>query len=423
MKSSHCRRGAALLLGAALQFSLTACAPAGNAPTPPPDDGLPAESVHVLGLTAKQRMEDYEYFWSNLRDSYPCWGILEREGVNVDAIYREYKDLIAENDSDVSFYSALYSSLWRLGQNGHLRLVEPPAYEEMRASIAAYRGSGQARWAEIVESPATVAGYERLSEMMALLDEDGGADGSPSEESAANVTTLLLPGMGAAYVKIDSFVRDIAADKSVLDAFYGRLEGYSDLIIDLTANSGGSELYWQDLLVAPNIDAPLSCENYALTRMSENNRPYLENVFRPDELIPIDRLPDLPGLAPEDRALATHFVKSTLSVSPAPERSPFRGRVWVLVGELVYSASESFAVFCQQTGFATLVGTQTGGDGIGALDPILLQLPNSGILIRFTALFGLNPDGGSNEEHGTTPDVLSPENGNPLVTALRAIQG
>ena len=79
-------------------------------------------------------------------------------------------------------------------------------------------------------------------------------------------------------------------------------------------------------------------------------------------------------------------------------------------------------MFCQATGFATLVGSQTGGDGIGALDPILMRLPNSGILIQFTMMYGLNPDGSSSEEAGTAPDILSPAGEPALVTALRAIR-
>ena len=69
-----------------------------------------------------------------------------------------------------------------------------------------------------------------------------------------------------------------------------------------------------------------------------------------------------------------------------------------------------------------MVGTQTGGDGIGALDPIFLRLPNSGFLIQFSMMYGLNPDGSSSEEAGTTPDILSPAGEPALVTALRAAQ-
>ena len=41
------------------------------------------------------------------------------------------------------------------------------------------------------------------------------------------------------------------------------------------------------------------------------------------------------------------------------------------------------------------------------MDPVYLQLPNSGILIQYTVPFGLNSDGSSNEEMGTTPDLVS----------------
>ena len=166
---------------------------------------------------------------------------------------------------------------------------------------------------------------------------------------------------------------------------------------------------WKHLLSA----ALLPC----LLADSANNRPYIQDAFSPEELHPISELPDLPELERDG------IQAATLSVEPAAERAPFRGRIWVLVGPAVYSASESFAVFCQETGFATLVGQQTGGDGIGALDPVFLQLPNSGILVQFTMMFGLNSGGSSSEEAGTTPDILSPAGEPALVTALRAMEG
>lgn len=138
-------------------------------------------------------------------------------------------------------------------------------------------------------------------------------------------------------------------------------------------------------------------------RRSANNNPYLDEAFSPSAFRPLSTLPELPGLDAADRALATDVLTVSHTVEPAAKPSPFRGRIWVLVDESVYSASESFVLFCQQTGFATLVGRTTGGDGIGAMDPVYLQLPNSGILIQYTVPFGLNPDGSSNEEMGTTP--------------------
>ncbi|QNK42614.1 hypothetical protein HCR03_11650 [Caproicibacter fermentans] len=85
------------------------------------------------------------------------------------------------------------------------------------------------------------------------------------------------------------------------------------------------------------------------------------------------------------------------------------------------SSAEGFAHFCKQTGFATIVGDPTNGDGIG-IDSLIFVLPNSGICLRFSASLGLNPDGGSNEEFGTTPDVPCEPGKDALQTCLDLIE-
>ena len=412
-----------LLSAALLPCLLAGCA----APETPEETGGSAD--RLLGLTQAQRLEDYDYLVRTLADSYLCMGVRDRDNtgdLSTD-IFQEYRELIQESDSDEMFYSAVYSALFRLGTYGHLQIVEPDAYRSYCQAYEDDSPADRAHWREVLTDPVTVQGYERLQ---ALLDAMGGTDPAAapdSGDSAANLHTLILPGGDVGYVKIDSFPAEYEdayeADQAALWDFYRQAADCTDLVIDLTDNSGGSEVYWQQLLAAPLTDRPLSCTNYALLAESGNNRPYIQEVFSPEELHPIADLPDLPKLERDGIQAATHFVESTLSVEPAAERAPFHGRIWVLVGPAVYSASESFAVFCQETGFATLVGSPTGGDGIGALDPVFLQLPNSGILVQFTMMFGLNGDGSSSEETGTTPDILSPAGEPALVTALRAMEG
>ena len=382
---------------------------------------------HALGLTQEQRLEDYDYLVKTLEDSYLCMGVRDRdnpEDLSAD-IFQEYRELIQDSDSDEMFYSAIYSALFRLGTYGHLQIVEPDAYQSYCQAYGDGGITGRGHWLEVLTDPVTVQGYEKLQ---ALLDAEGEEDTADmgDGETAANLHTLILPGGDVGYVKIDSFPAayedSYAADQASLWDFYRQTADCTDLIIDLTDNSGGSEVYWQQLLVAPLTDRPLSCTNYALLADSDNNHPYIQEAFSPEELHPIQELPDLPRLEQDGIQAATHFVESTLSVEPAADLPPFQGRIWVLVGPAVYSASESFAVFCQETGFATLVGSPTGGDGIGALDPVFLQLPNSGILVQYIMMFGLNADGSSSEEAGTTPDILSPAGEPALVTALRAIE-
>ena len=44
----------------------------------------------------------------------------------MEGIYTSYRDMVAESDSDQTFYQAVYSTLFLLGNNGHLSIVEPP---------------------------------------------------------------------------------------------------------------------------------------------------------------------------------------------------------------------------------------------------------------------------------------------------------
>ena len=407
----------------ALALLLSACA--APAAEPEKESQWDPALAHALGLTQEQRLEDYDYFVKTLKDSYLCLGLRDRENPEEPAenIFQKYRELILESDSDQAFYTALYSSWYRLGSYGHFWIIEPEAYADMLDWCETQDTEGREQWKAAIE--ASEESYEKLRALLDALGEEDVGSWSAGE-AGENLHTLLLPEAGVAYLKVDNFLTDYDPDyqqeAEAIRAFYDAAGDCADLIIDLTDNSGGNEGYWQNLLAAPLTDVPLSCTNYALLADSANNRPYIDNVFAPSDLHPISELPDLPRLERQGLEAATHFVESALRVEPAAERAAFHGRVWLLVGPAVYSASESFAVFCQATGFATLVGSQTGGDGIGALDPILMRLPNSGILIQFTMMYGLNPDGSSSEEAGTAPDILSPAGEPALVTALRAIR-
>jgi C-terminal processing protease CtpA/Prc len=96
----------------------------------------------------------------------------------------------------------------------------------------------------------------------------------------------------------------------------------------------------------------------------------------------------------------------------------FTGKIYVLVDRANYSSAEKFCVFCKATEWATLIGEETGGDGIG-FDPIFISLPNSGLLVRFPAGMGLNPSGRANEEYHTMPDIKT---GSPLEKTLDIIE-
>jgi C-terminal processing protease CtpA/Prc len=98
-----------------------------------------------------------------------------------------------------------------------------------------------------------------------------------------------------------------------------------------------------------------------------------------------------------------YIVNSTDTINPS-EPVKFKGKIFLLVSKTVFSSSEGFAQFCKSTRWATVVGEQTGGDGNGR-DPIIISLPESGLLLTYPALVGLNSDGSLNFETKTIPDI------------------
>lgn len=377
----------------------------------------------IFSLSTKQRLEDYQYLWDTLKDSYLYWGVIKREGTDIDAIYENYLESIKQDGNDVDFYIALNSMLYRLGQNGHLGMIEPGQYEDYRNTYADIKE--RSYWNKVLNNKLTQKNYPKFGEMlnaMDALDADETQEVEPETSSNKNITSFLIPGGEIAYLKINSFdMNRYEEDKKTIFQFYDSIRDCNYLIIDISSNSGGGDRYWMDLLVAPHIQAPLSSDNYALVARSKNNAPYLEQGLGDEQLHPIDELDQQLKIDDTDKKMATHYFISNRTVTPSSYQSPFHGNIMVLTSERVYSSSEAFSVFCKNTGFAKLAGNRTGGDGIG-IDPGYVVLPNSGIIVRYSIIFGLNKDGSCNEEFGTTPDYPSTEDEVSLATALKVIE-
>jgi hypothetical protein len=229
-----------------------------------------------------------------------------------------------------------------------------------------------------------------------------------------------------AHIEIVSF--NMTADESdeiqaLLSSFYSYITslGITNLIFNLSGNSGGNTEYWINHIVAPNIVAPLSSEILLFSRDSDvvlnyinfwtNNslemRPFdkeLFNVLNPDDLIDID-------------------LYSVVTITIEPENvvaAAFEGDIYVIIDEWGFSATDAFANFVYQTGFATLVGNPTSGAGIGMM-PISFSLPSSGLLARMDVFYGVNPDGSANQERGTQPHYSFGIH-RPLTAVLRIIE-
>lgn len=396
------------------------------------------DGANYAYFSEEEKLEDFDYLWNELDRSYPFFGVAERSEIDVMEVYEEYRQEIADTKSDMHYLNKLNAFLHGLGDNGHLSVVSPvfynnvvkPTFENARSSKDGSVQMLMLPWIDIACDPEVEEVYSHFvkDKNKFLIDKypmkEADVDERDETAPVKNLDTDILVQDEIAYISINSFdFNSIEEDRETLFEFYEEIDGYPNLIIDIRENRGGSDLYWKNTLVAPNIEGEMSFDRYSLFKLSEVNKPYIDSVSHMYHIAPIDQLPIKELVDERDMNEMSHYLMERSSVEPLSTERKFEGRIWVLVSEKVYSSSENFAMFCKNTGFATLVGNTTGGDG-GTIDPVFFTLPNSGLLVRYSMLLGLNNDGSSNEEYGTTPDfkVLEDEDALQICMDLIANQ-
>jgi hypothetical protein len=228
-----------------------------------------------------------------------------------------------------------------------------------------------------------------------------------------NLYATVLDG-GTAYVQIRSMSvdsGDIKSDLKTLRKFMMAHATPAALALDIRGNGGGSDNYWQGLvsMLAPD---PVS----SVCGVTWRNGMFILPLMQDKRADTLPRVPEADLLrvqAADPHRLPPEILTDAFDEPRAwtrtvePDNSlNYRGKVFLLVDGFVFSSAESFAAFCKGSRWATIVGSYTGGDGIG-YDPAIVALPNSGMVVRFSSGMGLNPDWSANEESHTCPDVLA----------------
>lgn len=352
---------------------------------------------------------DYDFFWDTLEENYPYAAAIERiNGKSLAEVREKYAPAADEAQSAEELYRVLNDCMSEFPKfTGHFGILGEGMYQTYMDIIACSPGQGKYEFMKKSLDTQQSRAFYGYKEPVA----EGGEVESRKVTGNLNIRYIPTPQGPSPYVAYASVAQMLAdwqsKDTEMWDSFWARIEekGYQDCIIDIRGNGGGSDTYWGRNIIMPNIDGAYEVSHVALVR-GKKSVAYLEKSFG-EKLSPVSSLDvkKLSGLNPADLALATHYTEFDFGMSKTGGTPAYTGRIWLLVDERVYSASEKLAIFCKDTGFATIVGTPTGGDGIG-IDPLAFALPNSGIAFRFSAMQGLNLDGSCNEEFGTTPDIL-----------------
>lgn len=218
---------------------------------------------------------------------------------------------------------------------------------------------------------------------------------------AANLITRTYPDQSTAYIYIKTF--DPATTQELAPTIRNFLEEtkeYDYLIIDIRGNTGGAFHSWLDTLVTPLITEPTLHEYYLAYR----NDPYI-TTFHSQWLSDRTPVPKNHFIHLPPEVLTSDYTIYNFSTTYYPtDNINHTAKRILLTDRTVYSAAEGLANYCKQTGYATIIGTTTGGDGFYVW-PLYIVLPHSKLVITMTSSMSLDSLGNTNEETRTTPDI------------------
>jgi|SRR5690554_543816 len=370
--------------------------------------------VSALQLTQEEKLEDFEFLYTTLRDNYVYFDvILRRNNINWLENYEKYRVAIKETSDDIEFYQAINSVILELRQ-GHTYLLPFSYYDyfsELYSQVA-QDDSTYLAWVEELTNDNVgenkeywetllYQGNEIGSSVKEGTDDNNEVQATRSEEKS-NIYFMESENGRTAVLGFRSFdYYFMETDKDSLMTIYSSLNDYENLIIDLQGNTGGTTSYWKKLIVSHIATDEYTTQAYLAFR----NTPFVKRYYAEHFITATDKIPDLPNIPPELQEWEVLIDEKEITIKPDSLSIDYQGDIYLLVDGYVYSASEAFTVFAKYSDFAQVAGVVTGGDGIGR-DPVLFSLPNSGICVLFPVFMGLNPDGSSSEEKGTTPDII-----------------
>lgn len=345
-------------------------------------------------LTSKQKIEDFDYMYNILKDNYPYFEVNKRlNGVDWLSKKQEYEKQVSKTRNEKGFVKALNKIIKELN-NGHTEVINEDFYE---TAVKLYSEHDEYKqWVKVLKNQKVINRYKNN------IKNSSQDNGSPDEDNPCYKTDIITPDK-VAYIGIDSFngLRTEKDRKGIYD-FLKSVRDYPKLIIDIRGNGGGDDGYWMNNIVSLLISKKLTANYYMLFRGGEYEMPFLSSrKIKLSNMSSLDR--NITKNFPPEFSQFKYYDIEDFTVMP-DKSLDYRGEIYLLIDKYNFSAADAFASFSKATGFSKLIGERTSGDGIG-IDPIMFSLPNSGIVIRFPADMGLNPDGQSNAEKRTSPDI------------------
>lgn len=363
-------------------------------------------------LSRKDYIEDFNFAYDVLKSHYPFFEVNKKlYGIDWLGNKEKYEAYIAESKNDADFFTRMNEVLSEL-HNLHTQLV--PSYMGLEYYIS-YYSNPKCTWrhdiAKIYEKDDVRRRYNINNEVIEnVINQYIKSDDEVNKTYSNNIVTENIIKDKLAYIRIKELIdmEYINQDRDIVINYLNEIKDYPFLIIDIRGNGGGDSRYWQNFLLPEILDKKYETKKYLLIKSGELNKKIFEQMyFSKDVKTFLDKSTfsrDVKDILKDfDGYLAFDSI-----IEPSEDSIHYKGKIYLLVDNGVYSSAEMLASFCKETKLATLVGSRTGGDGIG-FDPMQVALPNTAFVLRFSNNMGLTESGSINELDQTMPDIIVQE--------------
>ncbi|MBS5938046.1 peptidase S41 [Clostridium sartagoforme] len=353
--------------------------------------GYKSINIFKSTLTQEEKVEDFLYMYDVIEKSYPYLEVNKRVN-NVDwlANKENYLARIKKTKNDANFIKELNNILADLNNN-HTHVISDSSFFEIVTN--AYDRLG---WYDFFDDEIVKKRYESIGKIEFNKKTFSTEDLILKDIVEEKVGYIFLPEMTPRGESIEENI-------SITSEYIKTLENHESIVIDIRGNSGGNDAYWEEV-ISRIIPKSYNTSGYILFRDSAIINNYVKS--RDINTKDIKDLPkEIVNNGPvEITSKFKSFTKSDWIVE-SKDSINFKGDIYLLVDKVVFSAAESFSIFCKENGIATLIGETTAGDG-GGYDPVLFKLKNSGLIVRMASDMYLTNSGICNEEFKTTPDYI-----------------
>ncbi|MCI8933497.1 MAG: hypothetical protein HFE80_03165 [Clostridiaceae bacterium] len=385
-------------------------------------------------ISRKDALEDYDYLWETLEENYPFFGVAERKyGLDVQQLKQEYRQQLEGMGKEIDFlefYQLMEECIGQFRNLGHIFLYPSNLYFEDKKEIVHVMQAMNQTSNPLLENRVDIYTNPEVQQRYEFLQQHSGEESNRTLEHSGEMSSNLIlerKNDKILYMKIKSFAGEYLGEESQKEIaeFLQQNADTPYLVIDVCGNPGGYTNYWSDYIVAPNISESICALYFCVTPYGENSEKWLKIDERDQSQLKnqLDELYQLPKINIDDLKNIRYYDKDKYCISPNRHERLYKGQIFLLIDSGTCSAADSFAYFCKQTGFATVLGQEnTHGSGPGgnfAMD----RLPHSNLLFRYRPVLALDMDGAALEEFGVAPDVLLPsraKNSNDKISALAA---